>query len=69
MTKKLHTKKVSLAEYAANHNPVKSRRNKPMTESYLYRLIRQDIKGKATRQIWFDYILEGDKDRIYILLS
>ena len=60
--------KVSLAEYATKHNPVLSRRGKKMTESYLYRLIREDIKGINTRSVWFNYVLEGDKDRIFILL-
>lgn len=69
MATKEQIKKVSLAEYATKHNPVKSRRNKVMTESYLYRLIRQDIEGTATRKLWFNYVLEGDKDRIYIVLK
>jgi len=61
--------KVSLADYAAKHNPIKTRRNKRMTESYLYRLIREDIAGTNTRALWFKYILEGEKDRIWIILK
>jgi len=61
--------KVSLADYAAKHNPIKTRRGKRMTESYLYRLIREDIAGTNTRELWFEYILEGEKDRIWIILK
>jgi hypothetical protein len=68
MAEVLKQGKVSLAEYAAKHNPKKTRRNKRMSESYLYRLIRQAEAGEATRPLWFDYVLEGEKDRIYILL-
>jgi hypothetical protein len=60
--------KITLSEYAKKHNPVLTRRNKKMSESYLYRLIRDDIKGVSTREIWFKYILEGDKDHIFIEL-
>lgn len=62
-------KKVSLKEYAEKHNPQLTRRNKPMSESYLYRLIRQTETGDATRDLWFDYIMEGPKDRIFIILK
>ena len=61
--------KITLREYAAKHNPVKTRRGKKMSWGYLYRLIREAEKGKATRSLWFDYIMEGDKDRIYILIN
>lgn len=60
--------KISLAEYAAKYNPVLTRRGKRMSESYIYRLIRDDIKGNKSRELWFNYVLEGEKDRIYILL-
>jgi hypothetical protein len=60
--------KVSLKEYADKHNPQLNRRKQRMSEGYLYRLIRQDIKKEATRSLWFKYILEGDKDRIFIVL-
>ena len=61
--------KVSLKEYAIKHNPVLNRRGKPMSFGYLYRLIREDIKGINSRNLWFKYILEGEKDRIYIVLE
>jgi len=66
-------KKVSLKEYAEKHNPKLNRRGLPMTESYLYRLIRQDIGcdrtiAHQTRQLWFKYQFEGDKNRIWIIL-
>ncbi len=61
--------KISLREYALNHNPRKNRRGFPMSEGYLYRLIRQDIAGTGKNTVWFNYVLEGDKDRIYIVLD
>jgi hypothetical protein len=61
--------KVSLREYAMKHNPVLNRRGKPMSEGYLYRLIREDIRGINGRELWFRYELTGDKDRILIHLS
>lgn len=60
--------KISVDEYAANHNPVLSRRGHKMTASYIYRLIRQDISGIGKRSLWFKYVLEGDKERIFIQL-
>lgn len=60
--------KISLKEYT-KINPVKTRRGKAMSEGYLYRLIREDIKGTSTRSLWFNYELEGDKDRIWIVLT
>lgn len=60
--------KITLREYAAKHNPVKTRRGKKMSWGYLYRLIRQTEEGKATRELWFEYVMEGEKDRIYILI-
>lgn len=40
-----------------------------MSYGYLYRLIREDIKGINTRDLWFKYSLEGEKDRIWIHLT
>lgn len=60
--------KVTLKEYATKHNPVLSRRGKKMSEGYLYRLIREDIKGINSRDLWFNYVMEGEKDRIFILI-
>lgn len=62
------SKKISLREYADSHNTVLNRRGHKMSEGYLYRIIREDIKGIGTRKLWFKYVLEGDKERIYILL-
>lgn len=61
--------KISVEEYAAKYNPVLTRRNKKMSASYIYRLIRQDIKDELTRSLWFKYELTGEKDRIYIVLN
>lgn len=60
--------KVSVEQYAKEYNPMLTRRGHKMSASYLYRLIRQDIAGVSTRSLWFKYILEGDKDRIFIEL-
>jgi hypothetical protein len=67
-------KKVSLKEYAEKYNTKLTRRGKPMSESYLYRLIRRDLgrikdtKPVDTRELWFRYELEGDKERIWVLI-
>jgi len=67
-------KKVSLKEYAEKHNTKLTRRGKPMSESYLYRLIRRDLgrikdtEPVDTRELWFRYELEGDKERIWVLI-
>lgn len=55
-------------EAFAKMGKVKSRRNKPVTLSYLYRLIRQHHAGDKA-DIPFNYIMEGDKDRIWIVLN
>jgi hypothetical protein len=69
MATKTKQRKVSLIEYADKHNKQLTRRGKRMSWSYIYRLIRQDIEGKSTRSLWFKYTLEGEKDRIWILLE
>lgn len=61
--------KISIREYANQYNPQLTRRGKKMSWAYLYRLIRQDIAGTSTRSLWFDYQLEGDKDRIWIIID
>jgi hypothetical protein len=69
MAVKTKQRKVSLLEYADKYNKQLNRRGKRMSWAYLYRLIRQDIEGTATRPLWFKYTLEGEKDRIWILLD
>ena len=64
--------KVSVTDYVEKYNPMLTRRGKKMSVSYIYRLIRNDIKGIETsdkRGLWFDYVLEGEKDNIYILIK
>lgn len=63
-----NTNKVSLKEYADKYNTVLTRRGKRMSESYLYRLIREDRSGKGGRVLWFEYVLEGEKDRVWIII-
>ena len=62
-------KEISVKEFAEHHNPILNRRGKKMSEGYLYRLIREDVKGNGGRELWFDYILTGEKDRILIVLK
>lgn len=64
-----YMKKVTLLEYATTYNPVRTRRGHKMSASYLYRLIRQDISDELTRPLWFKYMLEGEKDHIFIILD
>ena len=55
-------------EAFAGLGKVKNRRNQPVTASYIYRLIRQhNSKERAT--VPFKYVMEGDKDRIWIVLN
>lgn len=58
--------KITVEQFAATQL---NRRNQPMSASYIYRLIREDIKEIRVKHLWFKYILEGDKDRIWIDLS
>lgn len=70
MNKKANNiKRVSVREFAEKYNNVPNRRGHKMSYGYLYRLIRQKIKDSATRDLWFDFELEGEKDRIYIVLN
>jgi len=64
----MSNKRISLKEYADKHNPKLNRRGHKMSEGYLYRLIRNNIKGTGTTALWFNYTLEGDKQRIFIEL-
>lgn len=57
--------KISVEQFAAS-GKIKSRRNKPVTASYLYRLIRLHQKGEKDN-LPFDYVMEGEKDRIWIV--
>lgn len=59
--------KVSVEEYAKK-GTIKNRRNQPVSPSYLYRLIRQHHAGERT-SIPFNYVMEGEKDRIFIVLD
>jgi hypothetical protein len=45
---------------------VLNRRQQPVSAGYLYRLIREHSKGKRS-DIPFEYVMEGNKDRIYII--
>ena len=61
--------KITIKQFADQYNTVLTRRGHKMGESYIYRLIRQDIKGSIKRRsLWFKYVLEGEKDRIFILI-
>lgn len=57
--------KISVEEYVKT-GKIKSRRGKPVSPSYVYRLIREHNKGERT-SLPFSYIMEGEKDRIYIV--
>jgi len=63
--KKKELKKMSLAEFVKK-GIIMNRRGKPASHSYLYRLIREHHAGKRST-IPFQYIMEGEKDRIFII--
>jgi hypothetical protein len=58
-------KRISVEDYA-KLGEVLNRRQQPVSAGYLYRLIREHIKGKRSA-LPFDYELTGEKDRIYIV--
>lgn len=60
------TSKISVEQYA-KMGKVTSRRGKPVSASYLYRLIRKHNKGEVLA-IPFSYEMTGDKDRIWVIL-
>ena len=66
MTKQKNT--ISLKEYAEKVNPRLNRRGHPMSESYLYRLIRQDREGRLHFPLWFEYELVGEKEKVRIVV-
>lgn len=57
--------KISVEDFA-KLGKIKNRRQQPVTPSYLYRLIRKHSKGELT-SVPFSYVMEGDKDRIWII--
>lgn len=65
---------ITLREFATKYNTMLTRRHKRMSESYLYRLIREDIagvnmKGNKPRELWFKYTFVGDKDSVRITIN
>lgn len=58
--------KISVEQYAAT-GAILSRRGKPVSASYIYRMIRQHIKGLRA-SLPFTYELTGEKDRIWIVI-
>lgn len=59
---------ISIKDFADNYNTVLNRRGFKLSESYIYRLIRQDNKGFNSRKLWFKYIFKGDKNAIKIII-
>lgn len=62
------TKKISVKEFTEQYNPRLTRRGKKMSVSYIYRLIRHHQQGVRS-DLWFDYIMEGEKDNISIIIK
>jgi hypothetical protein len=60
------SKKISVEEFAKT-GKVLSRRNKPVSPSYIYRMIRRHNQGDIL-SVPFRYEMEGDKERIWIIL-
>jgi hypothetical protein len=56
--------RISVEQFALTQ---RNRRGQPMSASYVYRLIRRDMKGIEGKPLWFKYELEGEKDRIWII--
>lgn len=66
MLQTMNKNKITVEQFATL-GILKSRRNKPVTLSYIYRLIREH-NSKKRDSIPFEYIMEGDKDHIFIIL-
>jgi hypothetical protein len=64
----MNNNRISVEQYAKTQ---RNRRGQVMSASYIYRLIRRDMKAKKAgiedKELWFEYELEGDKDRIWIV--
>ena len=57
--------KISVEQFASMGKVI-NRRGKPVSPSYIYRLIRKHNKGELNT-IPFNYVMEGAKDRIFIV--
>ena len=61
--------RVSVQDWLDNYNTRKTRRGHSPSFSYIYRLIRNNIKGIGATELWFEYELDPEhKDRIWILI-
>lgn len=60
---------ISLKDFADNYNTVLNRRGFKMSESYLYRLIREDSKGVCKRKLWFKYRFVGRKCGVKVVVK
>lgn len=63
----MKSKKMSVEQFA-EMGLIKNRRGHAVSPSYLYRLIRKHSKGEIS-SVPFNYVMEGDKDRIWIVLE
>jgi len=61
----MNENRISVEQYAAS-GAMLSRRGKPVSASYVYRLIRQYVKGQRT-SLPFKFVFEGSKDRVWIV--
>lgn len=59
---------ITLNEFAKTYNKQLTRRGCKMSESYIYRLIRENESKTNTRLLWFKYRFEGDKKHIKIIV-
>ena len=62
----MNEQRVSVEQYVAS-GALLSRRGKPVSVSYVYRLIRQYSKGQRT-SLPFKFVFTGEKDRVWIVM-
>jgi hypothetical protein len=61
----MNEQRVSVEQYVAS-GAMLSRRGKPVSVSYVYRLIRQYNKGLRTT-LPFKFVFTGEKERVWIV--
>lgn len=63
----MNEQRVSVEQYVAS-GALLSRRGKPVSVSYVYRLIRQYNKGLRA-ELPFRFVFSGEKDRVWIVMG
>lgn len=60
--------KISVEQYAAS-GAIKNRRGHNYSPSYIYRLIKKHLNNDLKKPLPFAYEMEGEKERIWIVID